>query len=264
MDLLQAVLLGLIQGLTEFLPVSSSGHIELGKALFGIEGEVTLAFTIVVHGATVLSTLVVFRKDILGLFRGALKFEWNNETQYVAKLLVSMIPVAIVGIFFKDLVEAFFGDGNVAFVGFMLLITSFLLFLTYFYKPNKYKTGEVTFVKALVVGIAQAFAVLPGISRSGSTIATGLLLGIDKEKITMFSFLMVIIPILGENFLELIKGYSSFSSNVDTLSLFAGFLSAFLSGLFACKLMIKIVKNSKLIYFAIYTLIVGVVAILVA
>ncbi len=262
MDLLQAVILGIIQGLTEFLPVSSSGHIELGKALFGINGESTLIFTIVVHGATVLSTLVVFRKEIIELFKGVFAFKWNEETEYTAKLIVSMIPVGIVGLFFKDYIESFFGDGNVAFVGYMLLVTSVLLALTYFYRPKT--TGDVTFAKAFVIGIAQAVAVLPGISRSGSTIATGLLLGVDKEKITKFSFLMVIIPILGENLLDVMKGDLTSSASVGTLPLIAGFVAAFLSGLFACKLMIKIVKNSKLIYFAVYTLIVGLIAILVA
>jgi len=261
-DLLQAVVLGVLQGLTEFLPVSSSGHIELGKALFGIDGESTLMFTIVVHGATVLSTLVVFRKDIIDLFRGVFAFKWNEETEYTAKLVVSMIPVGIVGLFFKDYIESFFGGGNVAFVGYMLLITSVLLALTYFYRPQK--TGEVNYWKAFVIGVAQAVAVLPGISRSGSTIATGLLLGVDKEKITKFSFLMVIIPILGENLLDVVKGDWAASSGVGVLPLVAGFIAAFLSGLFACQLMIKIVKNSKLIYFAIYTLIVGLIAIAVA
>ena len=262
MSIIQAIVLGILQGLTEFLPVSSSGHIELGKALLGINAESTLIFTIVVHGATVLSILVVFWKDIVDLIKGVLKFRWNEETDYTAKIIVSMIPVAIVGLFFKDYVESYFGSGNVAFVGYMLLITSFLLALTYFYKPKK--TGDVSYWKAFLIGIAQAIAVLPGISRSGSTIATGLLLGVDKEKITKFSFLMVVVPVLGENFLDLIKGSELTASSVGIGPLVAGFIAAFVSGVLACMWMIRIVRNSKLIYFAIYTLIVGLVAIIFA
>ena len=259
MSIIQAILLGILQGLTEFLPVSSSGHIELGKALLGINGESTLIFTVVVHGATVLSILVVFWKDIVDLFKGVLKFKWNYETDYTAKIVVSMIPVAIVGLFFKDYIEEFFSGGNVVFIGAMLIITSILLSLTYFYKPKK--TKDVSYFSAFIIGIAQAIAVLPGISRSGSTIATGLLMGVDKEKITKFSFLMVIIPVLGENFLDLFKG-DIFTSQVQFWPLFWGFLAAFIFGVIACRWMISIVRKSKLIYFAIYTLIVGVIAII--
>ena len=260
MNWIEALILGLVQGLTEFLPVSSSGHLEIGKALFGIHSEQSLIFTIAVHGATVLSTIVVFRNDIANLFKGLFKIEWNQETQYVSKLIVSMIPVAIVGLFFKDFVESFF-HGNVVFVGFMLIITATLLTLTFYAKS---KNKEISFLHAFIIGIAQAVAVLPGISRSGSTIAIGLLLGNKKNKIAEFSFLMVVVPILGENFLDLIKGNFVSNASVGTLPIVVGFIAAFISGLFACRWMIEIVKKGKLIYFAIYCVIIGLLAILLA
>ncbi|RLD63410.1 MAG: UDP-diphosphatase [Bacteroidetes bacterium] len=260
MNWIEALILGLVQGLTEFLPVSSSGHLEIGKALFGIYSEQSLIFTVVVHGATVLSTIVVFRKEIAKLFEGLFKIEWNSETQFITKLLVSMVPVAIVGLFFKDFVESLF-QSNVAFVGIMLVITATILTLSFYAKS---KNKEISFLDSFIIGIAQAFAVLPGISRSGSTIATGLLLGNKKEKIAEFSFLMVIIPILGENFLDLIKGDFVSNATIGTLPLVVGFIAAFISGLFACKWMVEIVKRGKLIYFAIYCLIIGLVAIFFA
>ena len=260
MNWIEALILGLVQGLTEFLPVSSSGHLEIGKALFGIHSEQSLIFTVVVHGATVLSTIVVFRKEIAKLFEGLFKIEWNSETQFITKLLVSMVPVAIVGLFFKDFVESLF-QSNVAFVGIMLVITATILTLSFYAKS---KNKEISFLDSFIIGIAQAFAVLPGISRSGSTIATGLLLGNKKEKIAEFSFLMVIIPILGENFLDLIKGDFVSNATIGTLPLVVGFIAAFISGLFACKWMVEIVKRGKLIYFAIYCLIIGLVAIFFA
>ena len=260
MNWIEALILGLVQGLTEFLPVSSSGHLEIGKALFGIHSEQSLIFTIAVHGATVLSTIVVFRKDIANLFKGLFKIEWNQETQYAAKIIVSMIPVAIVGLFFKDFVESFF-QSNVAFVGFMLIITATLLTLTFYAKS---KNKEISFLDAFIIGIAQAVAVLPGISRSGSTIATGLLLGNKKNKIAEFSFLMVIIPILGEIFLDIIQGNFVSNSSIGAIPIAVGFLAAFISGLFACKWMVELVKKGKLIYFAIYCLIIGLLAIFLA
>ncbi|MBE9467160.1 MAG: undecaprenyl-diphosphate phosphatase [Bacteroidetes bacterium] len=260
MNWIEALILGLVQGLTEFLPVSSSGHLEIGKALFGIHSEQSLIFTIVVHGATVLSTIVVFRKEIAKLFIGLFKIEWNQETQFITKLLVSMVPVAIVGLFFKDFVESLF-QSNVVFVGIMLLITAIILTLSFFAKS---KNKEISFFDAFVIGIAQAVAVLPGISRSGSTIAIGLLLGNKKAKIAEFSFLMVIIPILGENFLDLIKGDFVSNTTVGALPLVVGFIAAFVSGLFACKWMVEIVKKGKLIYFALYCLIIGLLAIFFA
>lgn len=259
MSWLQALLLGLLQGLTEFLPVSSSGHLELGKSLMDIQIKDTLIFTIVVHGATVLSTLVIFWKDIIDLFKGLFHFKWNDETKYILFIVVSMIPVGFVGLFLKDYVEILFENGNVATVGFMELITAGLLTLTFFYKP---KAKKLTYGNAFVIGIAQAIAVIPGISRSGSTIATGLMLGVDKEKITRFSFLMVIIPILGENILDMMKGdFLQADASISPVVLLIGFIAAFVSGLFACKWMISIVKKGKLIYFAIYCLIIGLIAI---
>lgn len=252
MNWIEALLLGILQGLTEFLPVSSSGHLELGKILMGIESKESLMFTVVVHGATVLSTIVVFWKDIVKLFKGFFAFKWNFEMQYIVKIVISMIPVLIVGLFFKDFVEQFF-SGNLLFVGSMLLITAFILALTYYYKP---KEKDITFLDSLIIGIAQAIAVLPGISRSGSTIATGLLLGNKKENIARFSFLMVLAPIIGANILDLSDTATTFNG-VGILPLTVGFFAAFLSGLAACKWMINIVKKGKLIYFAVYCAIVG-------
>ncbi len=259
MSYLQALLLGLLQGLTEFLPVSSSGHLEIGKSLMNIQVDDTLIFTIAVHGGTVLSTLVIFWKDIVDLFKGLFRFKWNDETKYIALIVVSMIPVGFVGLFLKDYIESFFEGSNVAMVGFMELITAGLLAITFFYKP---KTKKLTYGNAFLIGVAQAIAVIPGISRSGSTIATGLFMGVDKEKITRFSFLMVIIPILGENLLDMMKGeFTQVDASISPIVLLVGFLSAFISGLFACKWMISIVKKGKLIYFAIYCLIIGLIAI---
>lgn len=261
MEWFEALLLGLVQGLTEFLPVSSSGHLIIGKELLGIEvnpgAETT--FEVLVHAATVLSTLVVFRKDIIKLLIGTFQFKYNEETQYVLKIGISMIPILIIGLFFKDKVEALFGQG-IALVGSMLLVTALLLTLSHFKKSGN---RPITYLDAFIIGLAQSIAVLPGLSRSGTTISTGLLLGNRREDIAKFSFLMVLIPILGEAFLELIKGeFTPAASGISTLSLIVGFLGAFISGLFACKVMIAMVKRSKLIYFAIYCLIVGVIALI--
>lgn len=258
MNWIEALILGLIQGLTEFLPVSSSGHLELGKALLGVNVEESLQFTVVVHGATVLSTIIVFRKDIIHLFKGIFPLQWNESNKYIVKILVSMIPVGIVGVFFKDHVKSFFGDGNVMFVGFMLLITASLLTFTWFAKS---RDKNISFKDAFIIGIAQALAVLPGISRSGSTIATGLLLGNKKEEVAKFSFLMVLIPILGENLLDLAGGEFTSNASISPVVLTVGFLAAFSSGLLACSWMINIVKRGKLIYFAIYCAIVAGIAI---
>ena len=259
MSWLEALILGLVQGLTEFLPVSSSGHLELGKYLLGINAEKSLVFTIVVHGATVLSTIVVFWKDLWLLIKGLFQFKRNEETLYILKLIVSMIPVLIIGLFFIDEVEQFF-TGNIVFVGSMLLITSALLASTMFVKSN---FRNIRFLDAFIIGVAQAFAVLPGISRSGATISTGLIIGNKRELITKFSFLMVLIPIIGANAKSMLDGDISSGAGIGILPLVVGFLAAFLSGLFACKWMIKIVNNGKLIYFAIYTFIIGAVAIIV-
>lgn len=258
MGWIEALILGLIQGLTEFLPVSSSGHLEIGKYLLGTELEDNLTFSVVVHGATVLSTMVVFRKDIVDLFKGLFTFEYNPEKKYILKLLISMIPVGIVGIFFKDYVESFF-SGNMKFVGSMLLITSALLIITSFLKN---KARRVSYLDGFIMGIAQAFATLPGISRSGATIVTGLLLGIKKEEVAKFSFLMVLIPIIGANVLDLKEIASTGHSSVQLLPLMVGFGAAFFSGVLACKWMIALVKKSKLSYFGIYCLVIGLIAII--
>lgn len=256
MGWLEALLLGIIQGLTEFLPVSSSGHLEIGKRLLGVEATDDLLFTVVVHGATVLSTIVVFRKEIFRLLKGLFGFEMNAETIYVFKLLVSTIPILVVGVFFKDEVEGFFGSG-LTLVGCMLLLTAALLTLANYLGNGK---REISFRDAFVIGLAQSVAVLPGLSRSGTTIATGLLLGNKKESVAQFSFLMVLIPILGENILSLASGEVT-ASSIPFTSLLVGFLAAFVSGWAACKFMLRIVKGKKLVYFAVYCLIAGLLAI---
>lgn len=259
MDWIEALILGLLQGLTEFLPVSSSGHLEIGKSLLGVEVKDNLIFTVVVHGATVLSTIVVFWKDIVKLFSGLFAFRMNDETKYVLKIVVSMIPIAIVGLFFKDKVEALFSAGNIMLiVGCMLLITAVLLAFTYFAKQ---KSKDISFGNAFVIGIAQTLAVMPGLSRSGSTIATGLLLGNKKANVAKFSFLMVLVPILGENVLSLLKGDFATDASIGIVPLAVGFVAAFVAGLLACKWMVELVKKGKLIYFAIYCAIVGVLVI---
>lgn len=257
MSWLEAFILGMIQGLTEYLPVSSSGHLAIGSALFGIQGEDNLTFTIVVHVATVLSTLVILWKEVDWIFRGLFKFQMNDETKYVINILISMIPIGIVGLFFKDKVEEIFGSG-LFIVGLMLLVTATLLAFSYYAKPRTRK--HISMKDAFIIGLAQACAVLPGLSRSGSTIATGLLLGDKKEKLAQFSFLMVIPPILGEALLDgmkIVKGAAEASADVSLTALIVGFLSAFVFGCLACKWMIDIVKKGKLIYFAIYCALVG-------
>ena len=265
MNWLQALILGLVQGFTEFLPVSSSGHLEIGKALLGIEGESNITFTVVVHGATVLSTLVVFRKEIWRLLKGAFEFKLNEETHYVLKLVVSMIPVLLVGIFLEKWVESFF-TGKILFVGFMLLITASLLALTHFVKIRNVDK-PITYRSAFIIGMVQAVATLPGISRSGSTIAAGMLLGIDKKLVAQFSFLMVLVPVVGANLLQIWHAHeaaataTASASAIHLLPLAIGFLAAFAAGLIACTWMISLVKKGKLIWFAVYCLAIGLVAI---
>lgn len=260
MDWLQALLLGLIQGLTEYLPVSSSGHLAIGSYLFGVESEENLSFIVTVHVATVLSTFVVLWSEISWILKGLFKFEMNDETRYALNILISIIPIGIVGVFFKDDVEAIFGSGLLI-VGCMLLITAVLLTFTYYYKPRQKE--KISVRDAFIIGLAQAVAVLPGLSRSGSTIATGLLLGNKKETLAKFSFLMVIPPILGEMLLDIlkaVKGEEAFGG-IGTLPLVVGFVAAFVSGCLACKWMINIVKRGKLVYFGIYCAIMGAVTI---
>lgn len=259
----EALILGLIQGLTEYLPVSSSGHLAIGSALFGIEGEENLAFTIIVHVATVISTLVILWKEIEWIFKGLFKFQMNDETRYVINIIVSMIPIGIVGVFFKDKVEAIFGSGLLV-VGCCLLVTALLLSFSYYYKPRQKE--KISLKDAFIIGLSQACAVLPGLSRSGTTIATGLLLGNSKEKLAQFSFLMVIPPILGEALLDALKMMKGedIAGDIPAISLIVGFLAAFVSGCVACKWMINIVKKGKLIYFAIYCAIAGAVTLAIS
>ena len=264
MSWIEALLLGLVQGLTEYLPVSSSGHLAIGSALFGIAGEDNLTFTIVVHVATVLSTLVILWKEIAWIFRGLFQFQWNAETRYVLNIIVSMIPVGIVGLFFKDTVEGIFGSGLLVVVC-MLLVTASLLAFSYYAKPRQKES--ISLKDAFIIGLAQACAVMPGLSRSGSTIATGLLLGNSKATLAQFSFLMVIPPILGEallDVLKLMKGEALGGTAMPMSALVVGFLAAFVSGCVACKWMINVVKRGKLIYFAIYCAIAGLVTLAVS
>jgi len=260
-EILKAVVLGIVQGLTEFLPVSSSGHIVIGSELLGLSGNGNLSFAIVVHAATVMSTIVILWSEIGKLLQGVFKFRWNEETQYVAKLFLSMIPVLVVGLFLKDYVKQLFE--NILVVGCCLWVTAVLLVLASTIKPKE-KT-ELGWRDAFIIGLAQAVAaIFPGLSRSGSTISTGILLGNNKEKIAKFSFLMVLIPILGEAVLDM-NDFLSVSNAASFLSpavLLSGFIAAFITGCVACKWMISLVKRGKLIYFAIYCAIAGTFAVI--
>lgn len=257
MNFLEALVLGIVQGLTEFLPVSSSGHIELGKALLGAE-EIGIDFTILVHIATALASVLVFRRDIVEIIVGLFAFKYNEAWEYSLKLVISAVPVAIVGLFFKDHVESLF-DGRLVLVGSMLLVTASLLFLTSLVKRTDQPVG---WGHALLIGVAQTVAILPGISRSGATIAVALLMNIDRAKAAKFSFLMVLIPIFGQAVLDtkdIIEDPALWSLPLDVT--LAGFTAAFLSGLFACTAMMRIVKRGKLYYFSIYCAVVGLIAI---
>lgn len=261
MEIIDAIILGIIQGLTEFLPVSSSGHLELGKAILGdttIPQE-SLLFTVVLHFATALSTIVVFRKDIISILKGLFRFKWNEDTQFVAKIAISMLPAAIIGFTYEAELAELFG-GNIKMVGFMLIITALLLYLA---DKAKNTNKKVSFSNALVIGFAQAIAMLPGISRSGATISTSVLLGNDKTKAARFSFLMVVPLIFGKIAKDILSGELTYQSE-NFASLSIGFVAAFIAGLFACTWMIALVKKSKLTYFAIYCLVVGLIAIAVA
>lgn len=278
MEWFEAILLGLVQGLTEFLPVSSSGHLEIGKVLLGVETTDDLLFTTMVHAATVLSTIVVFRAEIWGLIKGffcgirdirIVKTDGkrtllcNDQTDYLFKIAVSMIPILIVGLFFKDQVESLFGSIHV--VGYALVMTALLLFFSdYASRPGRksvFPVSEsrngISYLQAFAVGLGQAFAVIPGLSRSGTTISTGLICGVRREAMAQFSFLMVLVPILGETFLEIVGGEFG-ASSVGVLPLALGFVSAFLSGLFACRVMVTLVKKAKLSWFALYCLVAAV------
>ena len=294
MSWLEALILGLVQGLTEFLPVSSSGHLAIGRELLGVEASGDLVFEVTVHAATVLSTIVVFRKEIWKLLQGLFRFKMNDETDYILKILVSMIPVFVVGMFFKDYVEDMFTSLMV--VGLALLVTALLLFLSdRFSFAGKVKSeaqaptegiaaeaaqGEsspcmpkadavasprngITWWQALAVGIGQACAVIPGLSRSGTTISTGLICGVKRDVMAQFSFLMVLVPILGEAFLDVVGGDMA-ASTIGALPLVVGFLAAFVSGLFACKVMIALVRRARLGWFALYCAVVGILVLIFA
>ena len=267
MNWLQALLLGIVQGLTEFLPVSSSGHLMIVRDLLGVDGDGFMDFTVTVHLATVLSTVIVFWKPICKLLAGLFKFRYNDETDYVFKIVVSMVPIAVVGLLFKDKVEALFSD-NLFTVAVCLIVTAILLYLSDISGRRKKAAPEegsvarngISYWQALTVGLSQAVAVDPGLSRSGTTIATGLLCGVRREVMAQFSFLMVLVPIIGEQFLDLVKsltGDAVLGGGLSPVCLVTGFLAAFLSGLFACKVMIAIVRKARLTWFAIYCLVVS-------
>jgi len=260
LELIDAIILGVIQGLTEFLPVSSSGHLELGKVILGddsIPNGDNLLFTVVLHFATALSTIVIFRKDVLSIFKGLFVFKWNQEAQFALKIIVSMIPAAIVGFFLEDFMEALFNSA-ILLVGIMLIVTAVLLYLA---DKAKATNKDVSFKSAFIIGLAQAIATLPGISRSGATISTSVLLGIDKTKSARFSFLMVVPLIFGKVAKDILGGELNFESS-QMAAMGAGFAAAFITGLAACTWMIKLVKKSKLTYFALYCLVVGLIAII--
>lgn len=259
MNSLEAVVLGIIQGLTEFLPVSSSGHLELTKAILGDNSvpEESLAFTVVLHFATALSTLVIFRKEVFQILKGLFQFKWNEEAQFSVKIIISMFPAAFVGLFFEEEIASLFG-GQIMLVGFMLFVTALLLLLA---DRAKDTTKNVSFLNSLIIGVSQAIAILPGISRSGATISTSVLLGIDRTRAARFSFLMVVPLIVGKMLKDLTGGEFQLSSS-EALPLIIGFVAAFISGLLACKWMIALVKKSKLTYFAIYCAVVGTIAVI--
>ena len=258
MSWIHALILGFIQGLTEFIPVSSSGHLELGAHFLNIQETDSLTFSLTVHAATVLSTIVVFRKDILKIIVGSIRFQQNVESRYVSLLLFSAVPIAIMGFFFKEDIESLF-TGNLILVGSSLLVTALLLAFAH-YKKGEQK-GTIGFKDSLIIGISQALAVVPGISRSGATIATGILLGNRREDVARFSFLMVLIPIIGAFLLGLLHGNFTDDTKIGFLPLIVGFLTAFITGMFACKLMIRLVTQGNLIYFALYCLIIALIAI---
>lgn len=258
MDTLQAILLGIVQGITEFLPVSSSGHLQIAKELLGVQLEENLTFDVTLHAATVLSTIVVLWSQVRRLFTGLFSRRFNDEQAYVLKILLSMIPIGIVGFLLKDQLDALLNAPYIlAIVGAMLLLTAALLAFAYWAKPRQKES--ISYRDALIIGLAQACAAMPGLSRSGSTIATGLLLGNRKAAVAQFSFLMVLLPILGETFLEVVKG--ELTAGVGTVPLVAGFLASFVTGCLACRFMLEVVQRGRLIWFALYCAVAGIVSI---
>ena len=257
MDTLQAILLGIVQGITEFLPVSSSGHLQIAKELLGVELENNITFDVTLHAATVLSTIVVLWQELWRLVKGCFSRRFTEEQAYVLKVILSMIPAGVVGVLFADQIEAFFS--SLWFVGLMLLLTAALLSFAYYAKPRQ--KSEISYRDAFIIGMAQAAATMPGLSRSGSTIATGLLLGNEKSSVAHFSFIMVIPVILGKMLLDILSGEMA-AMAVPTEALVSGFLAAFISGALACKFMIEIVKRGKLIWFALYCAIVGLICLI--
>jgi undecaprenyl-diphosphatase len=258
MNWLESLILGVLQGLTEFLPVSSSGHLELAKSLLDIEVEESLTFTVAVHGATVLSIIVVFWKDLLYLVKDLFQFRYNESTQFILKILVSMVPVLLLGLFMKQEVEQLF-SGRVRMVGAMLLVTAVLLTIAHYAKVVH---KRISYRNAFIIGLAQALAVIPGISRSGATIATGLILRNEREEVARFSFLMVLLPIIGANILDIYSATGSYGEGIGVPSILIGFVSAFIVGVLACRWMINMVKRGKLIYFAIYCIAIGFIALI--
>ncbi len=258
MSWFEAIILGIVQGLTEFLPVSSSGHLEITKAIFGDNSmpEESLMMTVVLHAATALSTIVIFRKDITQIFKCLLQFNNNEEFQFSVKVILSMIPAAVVGVLFEEQIEQLFGS-NLMLVGSMLILTAGLLFLA---DKAKNTLSPVSYKNALLIGIAQAIAILPGISRSGATISTSVILGVDRQKAARFSFLMVVPLILGKMAKDILSGDLA-ESQTDPTLLILGFMAAFVAGLVACQWMIALVKKSQLKYFSFYCFFVGVIAI---
>ena len=271
MGILEAIIIGVVQGLSEFLPVSSSGHIELSKVILGVKSaeENNMMLTIVLHAATALSTIIIFRKDIVEIIKGLLQFKWNDQFKFSMNIVLSMIPAVFIGLMFEDEIDAFF-TGNVLLVGFMLLVTGLLLLLA---DRAKNSTKGIGVKEAVIIGISQAIAILPGISRSGATIGTSVLLGVDRSKAARFSFLMVVPLILGKMAKDLLSGElfqidettgEILLSSSDTIALIAGFIAAFITGLFACTWMISLVKKAQLKYFSYYCFIVGTIAIVYA
>ncbi len=259
MSILEAIILGIVQGISEFLPVSSSGHLQIAKALLGVHIEDNLTFDVALHAGTVVSTLVVLRSEIVALISGIFRRPTTPQQQYAIKLIISMIPIGIVGLLFKDNINDMLASPYILIVvGAMLLLTATLLAFAYYARPRA--KGEISYRDSFIIGLSQAAAAMPGLSRSGSTIATGLLLGSERSAVAQFSFLMVLAPIMGQTLLEILSG--EITASVDGVAIIAGFLSSLITGIIACKFMLAMVKRGKLIWFAIYCLVAGSISII--